>query len=104
MPPTSLSFSHPTAARQRHVTLGFSRPRTARLVPDSTAVCPVCHRPSPAAAAVGERVRPNPRKRTTVGAALLSTAALVALGVQTVPATALPAAPHPSPLRTGGLP
>ncbi|MFI5794897.1 M4 family metallopeptidase [Streptomyces sp. NPDC051677] len=49
-------------------------------------------------------MRPNPRKRTTVGAALLSTAALVALGVQTVPATALPAAPHPSPLRTGGLP
>ncbi|MDQ0578956.1 M4 family metallopeptidase [Streptomyces rishiriensis] len=48
-------------------------------------------------------MRPNPRKRTTVGAALLSTAALVALGVQTVPATALPAAPHPSPVRTGGL-
>ncbi|WP_406010805.1 M4 family metallopeptidase [Streptomyces sp. NBC_00637] len=46
-------------------------------------------------------MRPNPRKRTTVGAALLSTAALVALGVQTVPATALPAAPHPSPLRAG---
>ncbi|KQX64967.1 M4 family metallopeptidase [Streptomyces sp. Root1310] len=49
-------------------------------------------------------MRPNPRKRTTVGAALLSTAALMALGVQTVPATALPAAPHPSPVRTGGLP
>ncbi|MEU9272172.1 M4 family metallopeptidase [Streptomyces sp. NPDC048251] len=49
-------------------------------------------------------MRPNPRKRTTVGAALLSTAALVALGVQTVPATALPAAPHPSPVRAGGLP
>ncbi|MFG3029494.1 M4 family metallopeptidase [Streptomyces sp. NPDC048253] len=49
-------------------------------------------------------MRPNPRKRTTVGAALLSTAALVALGVQTVPATALPAAPHPSPVRPGGLP
>ncbi|MFJ1808037.1 MULTISPECIES: M4 family metallopeptidase [unclassified Streptomyces] len=49
-------------------------------------------------------MRPNPRKRTTVGAALLSTAALLALGVQTVPATALPAAPHPSPLRTGGQP
>ncbi|MFF1442084.1 M4 family metallopeptidase [Streptomyces sp. NPDC058295] len=48
-------------------------------------------------------MRPNPRKRTTVGAALLSTAALVALGVQTVPATALPAAPHPSPVRAGGL-
>ncbi|MEU9309831.1 M4 family metallopeptidase [Streptomyces sp. NPDC048256] len=49
-------------------------------------------------------MRPNPRKRTTVGAALLSTAALVALGVQTVPATALPAALHPSPVRAGGLP
>ncbi|MET8170654.1 M4 family metallopeptidase [Streptomyces sp. NPDC005329] len=47
-------------------------------------------------------MRPSPRKRTTVGAALLSTAALLALGVQTVPATALPAAPHPSPLRAGG--
>ncbi|MEU8578612.1 M4 family metallopeptidase [Streptomyces asoensis] len=49
-------------------------------------------------------MRPNPRKRTSVGAALLSTAALLALGVQTVPASALPAAPHPGPLRTGGLP
>ncbi|SES43643.1 Zn-dependent metalloprotease [Streptomyces sp. yr375] len=49
-------------------------------------------------------MRPNPRKRTTVGAALLSSAALLALGVQTVPATALPAAPHPGPLRTGSLP
>ncbi|MEH0474507.1 M4 family metallopeptidase [Streptomyces sp. B21-097] len=49
-------------------------------------------------------MRPNPRKRTAVGAALLSTAALLALGVQSVPATAAPAAPHPTPLRTGGLP
>ncbi|MFF4590200.1 M4 family metallopeptidase [Streptomyces sp. NPDC001388] len=49
-------------------------------------------------------MRPNPRKRTAVGAALLSTAALLALGVQSVPAAAKPAAPHPSPLRTGGLP
>ncbi|MFI9567578.1 M4 family metallopeptidase [Streptomyces rishiriensis] len=49
-------------------------------------------------------MRPNPRKRTAVGAALLSTAALLALGVQSVPATAASAAPHPTPLRTGGLP
>ncbi|MFG2577064.1 M4 family metallopeptidase [Streptomyces sp. NPDC048481] len=49
-------------------------------------------------------MRPNPRKRSAVGAALLSTAALLALGVQSVPATAAPAAPHPTPLRTGGLP
>ncbi|MER6961296.1 MULTISPECIES: M4 family metallopeptidase [unclassified Streptomyces] len=49
-------------------------------------------------------MRPNPRKRTSVGAALLSTAALLAVGVSTVPAAAKPAAPHPSPLRTGSLP
>jgi Zn-dependent metalloprotease len=49
-------------------------------------------------------VRPNPRKRTAVGAALLSTAALLALGVQSVPAAARPASPHPTPLRAGGLP
>ncbi|MCQ9136376.1 M4 family metallopeptidase [Streptomyces hilarionis] len=49
-------------------------------------------------------MRPNPRKRTAVGAALLSTAALLALGIQSVPATAAPAAPRPTPLRTGGLP
>ena len=48
-------------------------------------------------------MRPNPRKRTAAGAALLSTAALLALGVQTVPAAAKPASPHPTPLRTGGL-
>ncbi|GAQ54119.1 M4 family metallopeptidase [Streptomyces acidiscabies] len=49
-------------------------------------------------------MRPTPRKRTTACAALLSTTALLALGVQTVPATARPAAPHPAPLRTGALP
>ncbi|MEU1179995.1 M4 family metallopeptidase [Streptomyces sp. NPDC005820] len=48
-------------------------------------------------------MRSNPRKRTAVGAALLSTAALLALGVQSVPAAAKPAAPHPTPLRSGGL-
>ncbi|MFM9443231.1 M4 family metallopeptidase [Streptomyces acidiscabies] len=48
-------------------------------------------------------MRPTPRKRTTACAALLSTTALLALGVQTVPATARPAAPHPAPLRTGAL-
>ena len=48
-------------------------------------------------------MRPNPRKRTAAGAALLSTAALLALGVQTVPAAAKPASPHPPPLPTGGL-
>ncbi|WP_367325494.1 M4 family metallopeptidase [Streptomyces sp. HUAS ZL42] len=43
------------------------------------------------------------RKRTAVGA-LVSTAAFLAVGIQTVPATAKPASPHPSPLRAGGLP
>ncbi|MEV5176265.1 M4 family metallopeptidase [Streptomyces flaveolus] len=47
--------------------------------------------------------RPLPHKRATVGAALVSTAAFLAVGLQAVPATAAPAAPHPSPLRTGGL-
>ncbi|MET7287173.1 M4 family metallopeptidase [Streptomyces sp. NPDC005573] len=42
-------------------------------------------------------------KRTAVGAALVSTAAFLAVGIQAVPADAKPAAPHPSPLRTGGL-
>ncbi|MGW0882453.1 M4 family metallopeptidase [Streptomyces sp. NPDC002671] len=37
------------------------------------------------------------------GAALISTAAFLAVGLQAVPATAKPAAPHPSALRTGGL-
>ncbi|MFG3233142.1 M4 family metallopeptidase [Streptomyces antibioticus] len=49
-------------------------------------------------------MRPSPRKRTAVAAALLSTTALLAVGVQSVPAAAKPAAPHPSPVRTGGLP
>ncbi|UFR06554.1 M4 family metallopeptidase [Streptomyces sp. Go40/10] len=47
--------------------------------------------------------RPLPHKRATVGAALVSTAAFLAVGLQAVPATAAPAAPHPGPLRTGGL-
>ena len=47
-------------------------------------------------------MRRIPRKRTAVGA-LLSTAALLAVGIQSVPANAQPAAPHPSPVRTGGL-
>ncbi|KIE24948.1 peptidase M4 [Streptomyces sp. MUSC 125] len=42
-------------------------------------------------------------KRATVGAALVSTAAFLAVGIQAVPATAKPASPHPSPLRTGGM-
>ncbi|MEU5116703.1 M4 family metallopeptidase [Streptomyces longwoodensis] len=49
-------------------------------------------------------MRRIPRKRTAVGAALLSTAALLAVGLQSAPASAQPAAPHPSPLRAGGLP
>ncbi|MGW3287415.1 M4 family metallopeptidase [Streptomyces sp. NPDC001002] len=47
-------------------------------------------------------MRRNPRKRMAVGA-LVSTAAFLAVGIQSVPANAKPAAPHPSPLRTGGL-
>ncbi|MHC3474548.1 M4 family metallopeptidase, partial [Streptomyces sp. 7R007] len=47
-------------------------------------------------------MRRIPRKRTAAGA-LLSTAALFAVGIQSVPANAQPASPHPSPLRTGGL-
>ncbi|MBX7548148.1 M4 family metallopeptidase [Streptomyces sp. NPDC004232] len=43
------------------------------------------------------------RRRATVGAALISTAALLAVGVQATPAAAKPAAPHPGPLRAGGL-
>ncbi|MFB7779093.1 M4 family metallopeptidase [Streptomyces bauhiniae] len=42
------------------------------------------------------------RKGATVGAALLSTAALLAVAVQATPAAARPAAPH-APLRTGAL-
>ncbi|MET7478425.1 M4 family metallopeptidase [Streptomyces sp. NPDC005648] len=47
-------------------------------------------------------MRRIPRKRTAVGA-LISTAAFLAVGIQSVPASAQSAAPHPSPLRTGGL-
>ncbi|HEY4571225.1 MAG TPA: M4 family metallopeptidase, partial [Kribbella sp.] len=50
----------------------------------------------------GVRVRRIPRKRMAVGA-LVSTAAFLAVGIQSVPATAKPAAPHPSPLLTGSL-
>ncbi|WP_028809400.1 M4 family metallopeptidase [Streptomyces sp. 351MFTsu5.1] len=47
-------------------------------------------------------MRPSPR-RSAVAASLVAAASLLAIGVQTVPAAAGPAAPHPSPLRTGGL-
>ncbi|MEU2065135.1 M4 family metallopeptidase [Streptomyces sp. NPDC013455] len=47
--------------------------------------------------------RPLPHKRATAGAALVSAAAFLAVGLQSIPATAAPAAPHPGPLRTGGL-
>jgi Zn-dependent metalloprotease len=47
-------------------------------------------------------VRRIPRKRTAVGA-LVSTAAILTVGIQSVSAQAKPAAPHPSPVRTGGL-
>ncbi|WP_129311343.1 M4 family metallopeptidase [Streptomyces sp. L2] len=42
-------------------------------------------------------------KPATVGAALLSTAAFLAIGVQAVPAAAKPAAPQASPLRSGAV-
>ncbi|MGY4980816.1 M4 family metallopeptidase [Streptomyces sp. 900105755] len=48
-------------------------------------------------------MRRLPHRRATVGAALVSTAAFLAVGIQSVPANAKPAAPHPSPLRTGGV-
>ncbi|MEV5959266.1 M4 family metallopeptidase, partial [Streptomyces sp. NPDC051987] len=48
-------------------------------------------------------MRRLPHGRATVGAALVSTAAFLAVGIQSLPATAQPAAPHPSPVRTGGL-
>ncbi|GHI01843.1 peptidase M4 [Streptomyces cellostaticus] len=48
-------------------------------------------------------MRRHPHRRATVGAALVSTAAFLAVGIQAVPATAEPAGPHPSPLHTGGL-
>ncbi|MEU6816809.1 M4 family metallopeptidase [Streptomyces sp. NPDC046860] len=46
--------------------------------------------------------RPPSRKTATAAAALLSTAALLAVAVQATPAAARPAAPHAK-LRTGGL-
>ncbi|MET9090359.1 M4 family metallopeptidase, partial [Streptomyces sp. NPDC004237] len=48
-------------------------------------------------------MRRLPHRRATVGAALVSTAAFLAVSIQSVPANAQPAAPHPSPVRTGGL-
>ncbi|MFF7333815.1 M4 family metallopeptidase [Streptomyces sp. NPDC008150] len=49
-------------------------------------------------------MRRIPHTRTTLGAALVSAAVFLAVGVQTVPAGAAPAAaPHPSPLRSGAL-
>ncbi|GGJ26693.1 M4 family metallopeptidase [Streptomyces brasiliensis] len=48
-------------------------------------------------------MRRLPHRRSTVGAALVSAAAFLAVGIQSVPATATPAAPQPSPMRTGGL-
>ncbi|MEV6528848.1 M4 family metallopeptidase [Streptomyces sp. NPDC051639] len=47
-------------------------------------------------------MRRIPRQAAAAGA-LVATAALLAVGIQTVPAVAKPAAPHPSPLRSGGL-
>ncbi|WP_199873982.1 M4 family metallopeptidase [Streptomyces sp. Root369] len=47
-------------------------------------------------------MRPSPR-RSAVAASLVAAASLLAVGVQTVPAAAGPASPHPSPLRAGGL-
>ncbi|MER5796235.1 M4 family metallopeptidase, partial [Streptomyces sp. NPDC001980] len=48
-------------------------------------------------------MRRLPHRRATVGAALVSTAAFLAVGIQSVPANAQPATPHPTPVRTGGL-
>ncbi|MFF7597594.1 M4 family metallopeptidase [Streptomyces mirabilis] len=47
-------------------------------------------------------MRRIPRQAVAAGA-LAATAAFLAVGIQTVPAAAKPAAPHPSPLRTGGM-
>ncbi|MFF2519621.1 M4 family metallopeptidase [Streptomyces sp. NPDC058086] len=47
-------------------------------------------------------MRRIPRQAAAAGA-LAATAAFLAVGIQTVPAAAKPAAPHPSPLRTAGL-
>ncbi|MHB9863998.1 M4 family metallopeptidase [Streptomyces sp. YIM S03343] len=46
-------------------------------------------------------MRRIPRKRAAAAAALVSSTAFLALGIQAVPATATPASPHPAPLRTG---
>ncbi|GHH39014.1 Zn-dependent metalloprotease [Streptomyces umbrinus] len=43
----------------------------------------------------------RPSRRATAAGALVATAALLAVGVQTVPAAAKPTPPSPSPLRTG---
>ncbi|WP_435882449.1 M4 family metallopeptidase [Streptomyces umbrinus] len=43
----------------------------------------------------------GPSRRATAAGALVATAALLAVGVQTVPAAAKPTPPSPSPLRTG---
>ncbi|MGW7259709.1 M4 family metallopeptidase [Streptomyces sp. NPDC054834] len=48
-------------------------------------------------------MRRLPHTRATAAAALVSTAAFLAVGFQAVPAAAKPATPHPGPLRTGGL-
>ncbi|MET8948051.1 M4 family metallopeptidase [Streptomyces sp. NPDC004542] len=48
-------------------------------------------------------MRRHPHTRAAVGTALVSTVAFLAVGLQSVPAAAKPATPHPSPLRTGGL-
>ena len=45
-------------------------------------------------------MRPSPRR---AAGTLLAAASLVTLGIQTVPAAAQPASPHPGPVRTGGL-
>ncbi|MFL5996134.1 MAG: M4 family metallopeptidase [Streptomyces sp.] len=47
-------------------------------------------------------MRPSPR-RSAIAASLVAAASLLAVGVQSVPAAAGPASPHPSPLRAGGL-
>ncbi|MFF0777448.1 M4 family metallopeptidase [Streptomyces sp. NPDC003720] len=44
-----------------------------------------------------------PHRRAIAGAALVSTAAFLAVGIQSVPAAAKPSAPHAGHLRTGGL-
>src|SRR3954462_15097124 len=107
---TSLSVSLPAAVHKCQPPCASSVSPHTRSVPHTSARpgqhtrLPGLSPADPSVAAVGERVRSIPRKRTAVGAALLSPAALLAVGAQTVPAAAQPAAPHPSPLRAGGLP